>query len=584
MANRIPQDFLEQLLSRVDIVEVIDARVPLRKTGRDYSACCPFHAEKTPSFTVSPTKQFYHCFGCGAHGSAIGFLMAYERLEFTDAVEELARLVGLELPRGVAAAQDGQNDLLALIEQAAHFFRRQLREHATRQKAIDYLRNRGLNGEIIHTFGIGYAPPSWDNLCKTLLPMGKIPKDLITVGLAIERDSGEIYDRFRERIIFPIRDRRGHTIAFGGRALGEMTPKYLNSPETPLFHKGQELYGLYEARMSERHLQRLLVVEGYMDVVALAQHGIRYAVATMGTATTPEHLERAFRMTNNLFFCFDGDRAGREAAWRALENVLPLLRDGRQANFLFLPEGEDPDSLIRKEGQQAFEQRMAKALPLSDYFFEHLSAAVDIHSIDGRARLAEQARLLLSQLPDSVYRDLMLQRLADLARLDKKHIEKRLTVSPTKPTDRSSINPTRTPIRLAIALLLNRPDLAQKVTDINRFKELPVPGLELLLELVKILQSHPHINTAALILTRYQGTQMEGVLTRLAQWKPEYAEKSYEKHTEDPYEKEFLGILEHLQKRYSPHQMLLESAILKGKLDQLSAEERQLLKNISRTK
>jgi DNA primase len=584
MANRIPQDFLEQLLSRVDIVEVIDARVPLRKTGRDYSACCPFHAEKTPSFTVSPTKQFYHCFGCGAHGSAIGFLMAYEHLGFIDAVEELARLVGLELPHRVAAAQDGQNDLLALIEQAAQFFRRQLREHPTRQKAIDYLRNRGLNGETIHTFGIGYAPPGWDNLCKTLLPRGTIPKDLITVGLAIERDSGEIYDRFRERIIFPIRDRRGHTIAFGGRALGEMTPKYLNSPETPLFHKGQELYGLYEARMSERHLQRLLVVEGYMDVVALAQHGIRYAVATLGTATTPEHLERSFRMTNNLFFCFDGDRAGREAAWRALENTLPLLRDGRQANFLFLPEGEDPDSLIRKEGQQAFEQRMAEASPLSDYFFEHLSATVDIHSIDGRARLAERARPLLSRLPDSLYRDLMLQRLADLAGIDKEHIEKRLTVSTLKPTDRGSINPTRTPVRLAIALLLNRPDLAQKVSDIDRFKKLPVPGLGLLLELIEMLQSHPHINSVALILTRYQGTEMERILTRLAQWKPEYAEKSYEKHAEDPYEKEFLGILEHLEKRYSPHQILLENAILKGKLDELSAEERQLLKDISRTK
>jgi DNA primase len=584
MANRIPQDFLEQLLSRVDIVEVIDARVPLRKTGRDYSACCPFHAEKTPSFTVSPTKQFYHCFGCGAHGSAIGFLMAYEHLGFIDAVEELARLVGLELPHRVAAAQDGQNDLLALIEQAAQFFRRQLREHPTRQKAIDYLRNRGLNGETIHTFGIGYAPPGWDNLCKTLLPRGTIPKDLITVGLAIERDSGEIYDRFRERIIFPIRDRRGHTIAFGGRALGEMTPKYLNSPETPLFHKGQELYGLYEARMSERHLQRLLVVEGYMDVVALAQHGIRYAVATLGTATTPEHLERSFRMTNNLFFCFDGDRAGREAAWRALENTLPLLRDGRQANFLFLPEGEDPDSLIRKEGQQAFEQRMAEASPLSDYFFEHLSATVDIHSIDGRARLAERARPLLSRLPDSLYRDLMLQRLADLAGIDKEHIEKRLTVSTLKPTDRGSINPTRTPVRLAIALLLNRPDLAQKVSDIDRFKKLPVPGLGLLLELIEMLQSHPHINSVALILTRYQGTEMERILTRLAQWKPEYAEKSYEKHAEDPYEKEFLGILEHLEKRYSPHQILLENAILKGKLDELSAEERRLLKDISRTK
>lgn len=575
MANRISQDFLDQLLSRVDLVEVVDARVSLRKTGREYSACCPFHAEKTPSFTVSPVKQFYHCFGCGAHGNAIGFLMAYEHLGFMDAVEELARSAGLELPCAMDTKPDQQKDLITLVEQAAHFFRRQLREHPARQKAIDYLRGRGLNGEIVNTFGIGYAPPGWDSLCKAF-EKGIDPKDLVTAGLAIERDNGERYDRFRDRIVFPIRDRRGRTIAFGGRALGDATPKYLNSPETPFFHKGRELYGLYEARMSERQFQHLLVVEGYMDVVALAQYGIRYAVATLGTATTPEHLERLFRVSKDIIFCFDGDRAGREAAWRALENGLPLLRDGRQAAFLFLPDGEDPDTLVRKEGREAFERRLTQALPLSDYLFEHLTAKVNMHSIDGRARLAEKVRPLLDRLPDSVYRDMLIQRLADMTGVDKQHIEKHLTVHAALPTGHA-VNPMRSPVRLAIALLLNRTDLAQHV-DIRRFQGIPAAGLPLLLELIELLQTHPHITSAALLLTRYEDTETGHILARLAQWKPESAEDCYD------YEAEFLATLEQLEKRYSPEKQLLDTAIQKGRLEKLSVEERNLLRTLSRMK
>lgn len=570
MAGRIPQEFLDQLLSRVDITELVAARVPLRKTGHEYSACCPFHNERTPSFTVSPSKQFYHCFGCGAHGNAIGFLMEYERLGFLDAVEELSRFVGLELPRGVSTEQGGHNDLLALMKQAEHFFRQQLRTHPARQKAVDYLRRRGLDSETVTAFGIGYAPPGWDSLLKSLAGKGTALKNLISAGLAIEKNQGGCYDRFRDRIMFPIRDRRGRTIAFGGRTLGDATPKYMNSPETLCFHKGRELYGLYEAYRSERRLQRLLVVEGYLDVVALAQYGIRYAVATLGTATTPEHVERLFRITQDVIFCFDGDRAGRQAAWRALENTLPLLRDGHQAGFLFLPEGEDPDTLVRKEGKQAFEQRLAQALPLSDYVFDRLTEEVAINTLDGRARLVERARPLLNKLPDSVFRDMMIERLATIAKVSTARFN---APPPTKaPQGRANRNAklTRTPVRLAIALLLNRTDLAQRAGDMGRFQGMSVPGLALLIQLVDLLQTCPHINVAAL-LERYRGTETGPILERLAQWQPEIPEALFEA--------EFLGALEHLERRYNREKQLLDK-LVRG---ELSAEEKEMLRNLSRS-
>ncbi|MFO7640890.1 MAG: DNA primase, partial [Candidatus Competibacteraceae bacterium] len=377
MAGRIPQEFLDRLLGRVDLVDIVNARVPLRRAGREFMACCPFHAEKTPSFSVSPQKQFYYCFGCGVHGNAIDFLMAYERLEFLDAVEELARVAGLDLPK--TGGDDGSTRvLLEWVAQADRFFRRQLREHPARQRAVDYLRQRGLTGRIAKVFGIGYAPPGWENLSRALRTAGAAVEDLSTAGLVARDEQGRPRDRFRDRIIFPIRDRRGRAIAFGGRALdGDTTPKYLNSPETPLFHKSSELYGLYEARAHSRALQRLVVVEGYMDVVALAQHEVTYAVATLGTATTAEHIERLFRVVDDLVFCFDGDRAGRVAGWRALETALPFLRDGRRIGFLFLPEGDDPDTLVRREGQAAFEQRLTQATPLADYLFAELRAQTD---------------------------------------------------------------------------------------------------------------------------------------------------------------------------------------------------------------
>lgn len=573
MAGRIPQEFIDDLLGRIDIVEVIDARVSLRKAGREFKACCPFHNEKTPSFTVSAGKQFYHCFGCGAHGNAIGFLMEYEHLGFIDAIEELAHTAGLEIPRDTTVDRPGGN-LTTLLERADHFYRRQLREHPARQKVIDYLRGRDLSGEIVTAFGIGYAPPGRDRLMKTLLGEGISEKDLIVAGLAIERDEGGCYDRFRDRIMFPIRDRRGRTIAFGGRTLSQndTTPKYLNSPETPLFHKGRELYGLFEARMHERHLHRLLVVEGYMDVVALAQHDIHYAVATLGTATTPDHLERLFRVTQDVLFCFDGDRAGREAAWRALENALSLLREGRQIGFLFLPEGEDPDSLVRKEGKEAFEQRLLQARPLSDYFFERLTSGVDMNSLDGRARLIERSRPLFGKLPDSVFRDMMIQRLAELSGTHSTEIKKRLFGAPPAPGPVSP-NPNarlvRTPVRLAIALLLNRTELAAKAGDMDRFQEIGVPGMTLLAQLIELLRTHPHINVAAL-LERYRGTQTGQILERLAQWQPEIPETLYET--------EFLDILNHLERRHSMEKQLLDKAAQ----GILNAEEREILRNLSK--
>src|SRR5210317_1706727 len=394
MAGRIPQSFIDELLNRVDIVDLIDARLQLKKAGREYQACCPFHNEKTPSFTVSPGKQFYHCFGCGAHGSAISFLMEYDNLAFPEAIEELARSVGMEVPRESGSqapqAEQQRTDHYALLERVDHFYRSQLRQHAQADKAVAYLKDRGLSGEIAQTFGLGYAPPGWDSLLKQF---GDPESQRLAteLGLLVEKDDGGRYDRFR--------DRRGRCIGFGGRVLGDEKPKYMNSPESPVFHKGRELYGLFEARKANQKLERLLVVEGYMDVVALAQFGLTNAVATLGTATTPEHLERLYRTVSEVVFCFDGDAAGRRAAWRALENALPVLRDGREARFLFLPEGEDPDSLVRRIGAETFRKKTVESVPLSRFFYESLSQQVDTDSVDGRARLVELAKPLLQKLP-----------------------------------------------------------------------------------------------------------------------------------------------------------------------------------------
>ena len=424
MAGLIPQSFIDDLLNRTDIVDVVGSRVQLKKTGKNYSACCPFHKEKTPSFTVSPDKQFYYCFGCGAGGNALGFVMDHDHLDFPQAVEDLAKRIGMDVPReergpGNRSRQPVDSPLYPLLAAASDYYRQALKSHPARKAAVDYLKGRGVSGIIARDFALGFAPPGWDGLLKHLGEDPLQQKAMIDAGLLLENtETGRRYDRFRDRIMFPIRDSRGRVIAFGGRVLGDDKPKYLNSPETPVFHKGQELYGLFEARQHNRNLDEIMVVEGYMDVIALAQLGLRNAVATLGTATSEEHLKRLFRLVPSVLFCFDGDSAGRKAAWRALEATLPNLQDGRRARFLFLPEGEDPDSLVRREGTEAFQARIhQQARSLADYFFEQLSEEADPRSLEGKAHLATLAAPLIEKIPGANLRTLMRQRLSDLTGL-----------------------------------------------------------------------------------------------------------------------------------------------------------------------
>jgi len=398
MAGRIPQNFIDDLVSRADIVEIINARVPLKKKGKEYTACCPFHNEKTPSFTVSDSKQFYHCFGCGAHGTALGFFMEYENLDFVDAIEALAAEYNLDVPRENTGftngpTKDDKQPLYDIIAKASELFQQQLKSS---DKAVDYLKQRGLTGDIAKTYNLGYAPEGWNFLTDNLGKDKTTIDTLVSTGLLVQKDGGKQYDRFRDRIIFPITDRRGRIIGFGGRVIDDGEPKYLNSPENAVFHKGLELYGLYETRKAVRKLERIIIVEGYMDVVALAQHGIEYAVASLGTATTKDQIQKTLRTVSEIIFCYDGDAAGLKAAWRALENTLPIIRDGQIVKFLFLPEKEDPDSMVRKEGKQDFEQRLDNATTLSDFLFDTLKKKTDINTMDGRAQLAESAKPLLA--------------------------------------------------------------------------------------------------------------------------------------------------------------------------------------------
>ena len=577
MAGRIPQSFIDELLTRTDIVDVIDSRVQLKKAGREYKACCPFHNEKTPSFTVSQVKQFYHCFGCGAHGTAISFLMDYDHMGFVEAVEELAHMAGLEVPHEAVAdstAAAASRPLYELLEKAADYYRQQLRDHPESQRAVDYLKQRGLTGDVAARFGIGFAPPGWDNLA------GAFGKDragrqaLLETGLAIERNDGSgIYDRFRDRIQFPIHDRRGRTIGFGGRVLGDDTPKYLNSPESVVFHKGSELYGLYEARKAMRQLDRILVVEGYMDVVALAQFDINYAVATLGTATTPEHLERIFRVVPEVIFCFDGDRAGRAAAWRALENTLPVLRDGREARFLFLPEGEDPDTLVRKIGREAFETKVAQATHLSDFLFHHLSESLDLDSIDGRARLVDLARPLLARLPDGIFHQLLLERLAEIAGTDPARLSGRLEnpapEAPPPPVRRPARPGTDSPVRGAIALLLHQPELAGEVRGIAFREPDSLPGVTLLQELLEVLWQQPGLNTGAL-LERWRDRAEGRHLEKLAQWQPLVEDLDLAA--------EFHGHIDRIQQQL--REARITALLAAGRERSLDNEEKQQLKKL----
>lgn len=539
MAGLIPQSFIDDLLHRVDIVEVIDKRVSLKKSGKNYSACCPFHNEKTPSFSVQPERQFYYCFGCGEGGNAIGFVMSFDGVDFPQAVETLARDAGLEVPREESKAEarrhSENNKLLDVLEQAGSFYQQQLRKHEKRDEAVNYLRSRGLSGEIARDFGLGFAPPGWDNLLQAIGGSDEADQALLKAGLIIQKenpkdgDERRYYDRFRHRIMFPIRDSRGRTVAFGGRVLGDDKPKYLNSPETPVFHKGSELYGLYEAKQAGSKFERILMVEGYMDVIALAQMGIRNAVATLGTATSERHLTRLFRQTPEVVFCFDGDEAGRTAAWRALETTLPQMEDGRRVRFLFLPEGADPDTFVREHGKAGFEEAVSKAAPLEKFFFDKLSAGLDLDTIEGKARLSNLAKPLTRRFPRGIYAQLMLDRLSELLGMNKESIDELLKEAPPEPPEpppglapvpdvKDASYPNtyapeppvsmtgsalararqRTLLRKpnslkAIELLLRNPELALSIEqDLEPLRSAEDESRKLLLSLIEMVRNDPH--------------------------------------------------------------------------------------------
>ncbi|MEB2316232.1 MAG: DNA primase [Xanthomonadaceae bacterium] len=521
---RIPDAFIDDLIARTDIVELVGARVALKRAGREYQGLCPFHDERTPSFTVSPTKQFYHCFGCGAHGSALRFLMEYDRLEFLDAIEDLAKRAGVEVPRETRQRNEdgGLRRMYDTLGEAARWFQTRL---ADSRRAQDYFARRGIDAATRERFALGYAPEGFDGLRNALGTSPEALRLLEQTGMLAKSDGGHVYDRFRERVMFPIHDRRGRPIAFGGRILGKTTadgreagPKYLNSPETPLFHKGRELYGLWQVRQAHSKIPRLIVVEGYMDVVALFQYGITTAVATLGTATTPEHAELLFRNAPDVFFCFDGDNAGRRAAWRALESVLPRMKEGRQAAFLFLPEGEDPDSLVRKEGAAGFDARLAAAVPLSEFFFAEQSGDVRLDTLDGRARLAERCKPLLAQIPDGAFADLMRQRLGELTGLAAAApVPGTATVRPARRTQGHAAAPRRSLVRSAITLLLQNPALALALEPPWRFAGLRQPGVELLIELLDHIRAHADVDLrAGNLIEHFSGREEAVALEKLA--------------------------------------------------------------------
>ena len=523
MAGLIPQDFIDDLVARADIVEVIGRRVQLKKAGREFKACCPFHDEKTPSFTVSPSKGFYHCFGCGAHGTAVGFLMEFDHMSFVEAIESLANSMGVEVPRDESDRPARRYDeLFELMSRVERFWQQGLRDNPA---AVDYLKQRGIDGSTAKRFGLGYAADAWSRVLDKFGTSQEAIDRLLAAGLIIRKDNGAHYDRFRDRVMFPIRDVRGRCIAFGGRAMGDGEPKYLNSPETVLFHKGRELYGLYEARQALRQIDRFVVVEGYMDVVALARHGIDFSVATLGTATTADHLNRLFRLTENVDFCFDGDRAGKQAAWRALETALPHIREGRQVRFVFLPDGHDPDTYVNARGADAFIAALDNGVALSDYLIAELAGQVDLETVDGRARLAELARPLVGRIPPGVYRELLIESLAQTVGLTSGKLEKMLGREPAtgdnlpgrrRPRRIRSLSGAGKPsvVRRAITLVLNHPEAAASL-DVEKLAGVSRPGIDLLRDLIETAQQEPNITTAGL-LERWRHDEQGRHLGKLA--------------------------------------------------------------------
>lgn len=578
MAGRISRQFIDDLLSRADIVELVDSRVPLKKAGKNYQACCPFHNEKSPSFTVSQDKQFYHCFGCGEHGNAISFLMEFDRLDFVDAVEELASHCSMEVIREENHASPAEQrrqqqvyqqkqDDYELLNQVSRFYQQQFKQATDKDVAINYLKGRGLSGEVVKRFAMGYVSDAWDGMMKVFGRNGQANQQLVELGMAIESDKGRPYDRFRGRIMFPIRDKRGRVIGFGGRVLGDEKPKYLNSPETRIYHKGQELYGLYEAKQANKQLTRLVVVEGYMDVVALAQHGVDYAVASLGTSTTYEQLQTLFRTVKEVICCYDGDRAGRDAAWRAMENALPLIRDGFSLKFVFLPDGEDPDSLIRAQGQQAFEAILDSAMPLSKFLFDKFLEDNPTNSAEENVALIDKLQPFIQKMPDSFLKDSMNEEMASRFGLSS---EKRLlelqkrNANPVKKVVKKQSKVT--PVRLAIALLLEHPHIVSALPDISVLEPLDMPGIALLNQLLVLCQQRPEVKTSQ-ILESFRGTEYGVQLSKLMCW---------QHHVEpDAAEEVFLDSIEKLLNDFVEQRT--EVLLQKARAGQMTFEEKQEL-------
>ncbi len=581
MAGRIPREFIDDILARADIVEIIDSRVRLKKAGKNYQACCPFHNEKSPSFTVAQDKQFYHCFGCGAHGNAISFLMEFDRLEFPEAVEELAQIMGLEVPREqgnkpekTQAQKAQQANDYELMEQASRFYAHQLKAHPEKDKAVEYLKGRGLSGEVVKAFGIGYAPSGWDSLLGQFGKTPQLRQQMQELKLVNQNDNGRVYDFFRERIMFPIRDKRGRVIGFGGRVLGEGSPKYLNSPETRIFHKGYELYGLYQARQHNRKLERIVIVEGYMDVVALAQFDINYAVASLGTATTSEQLQTLFRSVPEVICCYDGDRAGRDAAWRAMENALPQLKDGTQMKFLFLPDGEDPDTMVRQIGKDAFEEKLKQGVPLSQFFFSSLLQKHQLGSAEGKAALKAEAVPLIEQIQGENQKAILLEELSKLLGEQNKYLlEQDMAaanrMSKMKTADTSLPNKSRiSPIRMLLRLLLDTPQLATECdqVDLRALADLRISGMDLLQQVYGYCVATPNANTARL-LEYFRDHPQAAQLGKLLLWEHDVRSENLQQVFIDSITK---LIDWHFTSR-------MEELLAKSRVDKLSQAEKQEL-------
>lgn len=584
MAGLIPESFKQMLLSRVDIVDVVGERLPLRRAGANFLGLCPFHGEKTPSFSVCAAKQFYHCFGCGVSGDVIQFITEYDGLSFVEAIEVLASRVGLQVPREVGNGREhcGGVDpirLYAVLKQAAQFYRQQLRAHPEGPQAIRYLKERGLTGDIAKKFGIGFASSKWDSLLKALARSQEDERDLVTVGLVVRKDAQHCYDRFRDRVMFPIRDRRGRVIGFGGRVMGTGEPKYLNSPETPVFSKGAELYGLYEARQANRQLTTLIVVEGYLDVISLAQFGISNVVGTLGTAFSDKHLEMLFRAVPEILLCFDGDKAGREAANRAMKCCLPSMKEGRRVRFALLPEGADPDSLVRSEGAGAFSDRLQRSQSLSDFLFDGLIQNLDLTHIDGRSQLINLAKPLLELLPIGIFQQMMWDRLGELSgfsphrirdiqRSSSPHIKKDHFKTTFPNTILQSRLPLVSPAIRAVAILVHKPKLVASLKNIDALKGVDIPGASLLCAVVHILSEQPNIAKEDMI------KQLPEECAEAMQW---HLCGSIVKDMPDGgMEQELMGAIQRLEER--ARTQVMERILEKAKTGKVSDNEKAHLK------